>query len=105
MSLLGRFATPSRRPSPLVRRAPRPSRAGAARGSNLQVAQRDPAEHHQVAVGERRLLHALAVDESPVGAAVVEDARAGGIVDEPRMATRDRVLVKAQVRREAATYA
>src|SRR6267143_1187404 len=66
----------------------------AARGSHLQVAQRDPAQHQQVTVGQWCLLDATAVDEGPVGAAVVEDARAGGVVDEPRVAARDRVLVQ-----------
>src|SRR5207302_3254495 len=87
----------------------RGARAGdSARGrgrSHLQIAQRNAPEHDHVAVTQVDLFDAASVDERAIGAAVIEDARAGGPIDEQGVAAGDRVLVQPQVRRQSAADA
>src|ERR1700740_2568821 len=68
----------------------------------LEVAQHHAAEHDHVAVAQVGLLHASAVDERAVRAAVIEDPRTGAARHEDRVAARDRALVEVQIGGQAA---
>jgi hypothetical protein len=65
--------------------------------SDLEIAEHDPPEQDHVAVVQIGLHDSLAVDERAVGAAVIEQARAGWAVHEHRVTARDRLLIEVQV--------
>ena len=60
------------------------------------------ADHDLVAVGQRAPLHALAVDEHAVEAAIVEHAQPVGLADDQRVAAGDGRVVEADVGGQAA---
>jgi hypothetical protein len=93
------ISSPSLRPESTLPGALRPKRAARirARSRDLDVHERHPPEPDDVAVMQGRLGDAPPVDPGAVGAAVIEDARAGGALDDDRMATRDALVLEAQI--------
>jgi hypothetical protein len=93
------ISSPSLRPESTLPGALLPKRAARirARSRDLDVHERHPPEPDDVAVMQGRLGDAPPIDPGAVGAAVIEDARAGGALDDDRMATRDALVLEAQI--------